>query len=83
MAGLYAGLEKSLFRVNAGTLSILAAYQVLAAQSLSDGDSFDHGPFAGIQFYLRRLAIPAVGLGFSYNLVRETSQWSFSIGMRF
>jgi hypothetical protein len=83
MAGLYAGLEKSLFRVNAGTLAILAAYQVLASRSLSDGDSFDHGPFAGIQFYLRRIAIPAVGLGVSYNLVRETSQWSFSIGMRF
>jgi hypothetical protein len=83
MAGLYAGFEKSLFRVNAGTLAILAAYQVLASQSLSDGNSFDHGPFAGIQFYLRRLAIPAVGLGFSYNIVRETSQWNFSIGMRF
>jgi hypothetical protein len=83
MAGLYAGLEKALFRINAGTLSLLAAYQVLAAQSLSDGGSFDHGPFAGIQFYLRRLAIPAVGLGYTYNLVRDTSQWSFSIGMRF
>jgi hypothetical protein len=50
---------------------------------LSDGDGFDHGPFAGIQFYLRRIAIPAVGLGASFNLVRKTTQWSFSIGIRF
>jgi hypothetical protein len=83
MAGLYTGLEKALFRVNAGTLAVLAAYQILATQSLSDGDSFDHGAFAGIQFYLRRVAIPAVGLGASFNLVRETTQWSFGIGMQF
>jgi hypothetical protein len=50
---------------------------------LSDGDSFDHGPFAGLQFYLRRIAIPAVGLGVSFNLVRATTRWSFSIGMQF
>jgi hypothetical protein len=83
MTGLYAGLEKAFWRINAGTLAILAAYEVLASHSLSDGDSFDHGVFAGVQFYLRRIAIPAVGLGISYNLVRETTQWSFSIGMRF
>jgi hypothetical protein len=83
MAGLCAGLEKALFRVNAGTLAVLAAYEVLATQSLSDGDSFDHGAFAGIQFYLRRIAIPAVGLGVSRNLVRQTTQWNFSIGMHF
>jgi hypothetical protein len=83
MTGLYAGFEKALWRVNAGTLAVLAAYQVLASQSLSDGDSFDHGPFVGVLFYLRRIAIPAIGLGVSFNLVRETTQWSFSIGMRF
>jgi hypothetical protein len=83
MAGFYAGLEKALLRVNAGTLAVLAAYQALVSRSLSDGDGFDHGPFAGIQFYLRRIAIPAVGLGASFNLVRETIQWSFSIGIRF
>jgi outer membrane protein assembly factor BamA len=83
MAGLYAGVEKVLWRMNVGTLAILAAYEALASQSLSDGNTFDHGAFAGVQFYLRRIAIPAVGLGFSYNLVRETAQWNFSIGMRF
>jgi hypothetical protein len=83
MAGLSAGLEKALFRVNAGTLAVLAAYQILATQSLSDGDSFDHGAFAGIQFYLRRVAIPAVGLGASFNPVRKTTQWSFGLGMQF
>ena len=83
MAGLYAGFEKALWRTNVGTLAMLAAYQALASRSLSDGDSFDHGPFAGLQFYLRRIAIPAVGIGVSFNLVHETTQWSFSIGMRF
>lgn len=83
MTGLYAGFEKALWRTNAGTLALLAAYQAFVSRSLSDGDSFDHGPFAGVQFYLRRIAIPAIGLGISFNLVRETTQWSFSIGMQF
>jgi hypothetical protein len=83
MAGLYAGFEKALWQTKAGTLAILAAYQALVSRSLSDGDSFDHGPFAGLQFYLRQIAIPAIGLGVSFNPVRETTRWSFSIGIPF
>jgi len=82
-AGLSAGLEKSILRTAAGTLSISMAYQVVHSHGSILGDSFDHGCFAMLFFYLHRLAIPALGLGVAYNVERNYFQGFFSFGMSF
>jgi len=82
-AGLSAGLEKSIFRINAGTLSFQAAYQLVHSYGSVLGPSVDHGVLGMLSFYLARLAIPAVGLGVAYNVSRNYPQGFFSIGMSF
>jgi len=82
-AGMSAGLEKSIFRVAAGTLSLSVAYQAVYSYGSILGESIDHGCFAMVFFYLHRLAIPALGLGVAYNVSRNYFQGFFSFGMSF
>jgi hypothetical protein len=82
-AGISAGLEKYLFQFSAGTISISAAYQLVYSQGSILGNSLDHGVTGILSFYLSRLAIPAVGAGFAYNVKEHFLQGSFSMGMSF
>ena len=82
-AGLSAGLEKYIFKISAGTLSIAAAYQLVYSQGSILENSLDHGLAGMLTFYLDRLAIPAVGLGVAYNVKENYLQASFSLGMSF
>jgi hypothetical protein len=82
-AGVSAGLEKHLFRITYGTFSVSAAYQAVYSQGSILGASLDHGVTGMVSFYLRRLAIPAVGVGFAYNVKEHFFQGSFSMGMNF
>ena len=82
-AGLSVGLEKSIYKFRWGILSVQAAWQsVFSYREITDVE-FDHGPAAGIRFYLSRIALPAVGADIAYNMVSELFQWNFSIGMSF
>ncbi|MDR2103895.1 MAG: hypothetical protein LBP42_07325 [Treponema sp.] len=81
--GLSLGLEKYLFKVSAGTLSILASYQGGYSQGELLGRQFDHGLAGSVSFYLSKLAIPAIGLGAAYNVSTGHFQGSFSMGMSF
>ena len=82
-AGMSAGLEKRIFRIAAGILSLSVAYQVVYSQGSILGDSVDHGYSAMVFFYLNRLAMPALGLGVAYNVERSYIQSFFSFGMSF
>jgi hypothetical protein len=82
-AGISVGLAKYLFKFSAGTLSISAAYQVVYSQGSILEHSLDHGVTGMLSFYLSRLAIPAVGAGFAYNVKEHFLQGSFSMGMSF
>ncbi len=81
--GASAGFEKYIFKAKYGTLSALAAYQIVYSDGPILEERVDHGVFGSIQFYLSRIAIPAVGLGISYNVAAEYLQGSFNIGMSF
>ena len=82
-AGLSAGLEKYLFKTGHGTLSAQSLWQsVFSGDDISNLE-FDHGPFGGIVFYLSRIALPAVGFGFAYNMVSDLYRYSFNVGMSF
>ncbi|MDR3138234.1 MAG: hypothetical protein LBT95_01015 [Treponema sp.] len=81
--GVSLGLEKYLFKISAGTLSILASYQGGYSQGEILGYQFDHGLAGALSFYLSKLAIPALGLGAAYNLPARFFQGSFTMGMSF
>ena len=82
-AGFSAGLEKYIFRFSKGTLSISAAYQLVLSEGSLLKKSVDHGVEGMLTFYLRQLAIPAVGVGIAYNVREDYLQGSFSLGMSF
>jgi hypothetical protein len=82
-AGFSFGFEKYLFKVSAGVLSAIASYQIVLSEGPIIGYSFDHGAAASLVFYLSKLAIPAMGLGFAYNAGANYPQFYFSLGMSF
>ncbi|MDR1286820.1 MAG: hypothetical protein LBK08_04350 [Treponema sp.] len=82
-AGGSLGLEKYLFKLKFGTISVTAAYQAV----YSHGDllkyQFDHGAAAMVQMYFSGLALPAMGLGGAYNVDKNAWQFAFNMGMAF
>ena len=81
--GISAGMEKYILKIPSGTFSVAGAYQFVYSRGSVLGDSVDHGPVGMLFFYLRRLAIPALGLGVAYNVKENYIQGSFSFGMSF
>jgi hypothetical protein len=82
-AGVSAGIEKYLYKFSQGTLALLASYQAVYSHGPILGDQFDHGVSAAVNFYLSRVAIPALGFGVSYNVAKNEYAGQFSIGMSF
>ena len=82
-AGFSAGLEKYLFKVSWGTLSLMGAWQCVFSDGPISGVEFDHGPSVGTRFYLSSLALPAFGAGLAYNMNSGLFQFAFSLGMGF
>ena len=80
-AGLSAGLEKHLFTMRWGTLSISGSWQAVISEGSISDFAFDHGPYGAVRFYLSRVALPAMGLGMAYNMNTRKTQFGFSIGM--
>jgi len=81
--GSSAGFEKYVFKRSFGTLSILSSYQLVYSDGPILGERIDHGVLGAVQFYLRKIAIPAVGLGVSYNVSAGYLQAAFNVGMSF
>ncbi|MDR1428887.1 MAG: hypothetical protein LBI85_01235 [Spirochaetaceae bacterium] len=82
-AGFSGGLEKYLARFSAGTLSILAAWEGVISEGPVLGRCWDQGVFASVRFYLSKIAIPALGMGYSYNISGKQGSFMFSLGMGF
>ena len=82
-AGISIGLEKSLFKTSWGMLSIKGSWQAVLSHGLISDFEFNHGPSCEIQFYLSRLALPAIGGGIAYNMNSGLYQFNFSLGMSF
>ncbi|AEF85091.1 hypothetical protein TREPR_3388 [Treponema primitia ZAS-2] len=82
-AGAAVEFEKYLFKFSQGTLAAQVSYQVIYSYGPILGHQFDHGVSGAISFYLSRIAIPALGIGVSYNVAAEEFQGTFSMGMSF
>jgi hypothetical protein len=81
--GAFAGFEKHLFKTRQGTLSAFASWQAVFSSGSFSGGDFDHGPAAGLRFYLSRVAIPALGFAAAYNMTTSRPQFFFNMGMGF
>jgi hypothetical protein len=77
------GFEKYLYKFSQGTLAFLASYQAVYSYGPILGDQFDHGVSGAVNFYLSRIAIPALGIGVSFNVAKGEYAGVFSIGMGF
>jgi hypothetical protein len=75
--------EKYLHKFSQGTLAFLLSYQGVYSYGPILGHQFDHGVSAALNFYLSRIALPAIGLGASYNAAKNEYTAVFSIGMSF
>ncbi|MDR1250480.1 MAG: hypothetical protein LBK63_14425 [Treponema sp.] len=82
-AGASLGFEKYLYKFSQGTLAFLASYQAVYSYGPILGDQVDHGVSGAINFYLSRVAIPALGFGVSFNAAKGEYAGAFSIGMGF
>jgi outer membrane protein assembly factor BamA len=82
-AGFSLGLEKYLYKFSFGTLSLLAAWQMVYSYGPILEGQFDQGPAAALFLYLSKIAIPGLGAGVAYNLTHEEFQFYFSMGMSF
>jgi hypothetical protein len=83
LAGASLGFEKYLHKFSQGTLAVLASYQAVYSYGPILGDQFDHGVSTALNFYLSRIAIPAVGLGFAWNVAKQEYTATFNLGMSF
>jgi hypothetical protein len=77
------GFEKYLYKFSQGTLAFLVSYQAVYSYGPILGDQFDHGVSGAVNFYLSRIAIPALGLGVSFNAAKGEYAGVFSVGMTF
>jgi hypothetical protein len=82
-AGAALGFEKYLHKFSQGTLAFLLSYQAVYSHGPILGHEFDHGVSASLNFYLSRIAIPALRSGVSYNAAKNEYIGVFSIGMSF
>ncbi|MFP3043387.1 hypothetical protein LQZ19_16355 [Treponema primitia] len=82
-AGAVLGLEKYLYKFSQGTLALLATYQAVYSYGPILEHQFDHGVTGAVNFYLSRIAIPALGFGLSYNVAADEFTSTFNIGMSF
>jgi hypothetical protein len=77
------GFEKYLYKFSQGTLAFLASYQAVYSYGPILGGQFDHGVSGAVNFYLSKVAIPALGLGVSFNAAKGEYAGVFSVGMTF
>jgi hypothetical protein len=82
-AGAAVGLEQYLFKFSQGTVAVLASYQTVYSYGPILAHEFDHGVSGGINFYLSRIAIPAMGFSVSYNVAKKELQYGLNMGASF
>jgi len=74
--------ELPFLRYNWGAVTLLAFWEHGVFKSNEDLKNF-HGPGAGILFYMKRLAIPALGFNYARNLKTKRNEFSVSAGFTF
>jgi hypothetical protein len=82
-AGAALGFEKYLYKFSQGTMAFLISYQAVYSYGPILEHEFDHGVTGALNCYLSRIAIPAMGIGVSYNVAAEEFTVGFNMGTSF
>jgi outer membrane protein assembly factor BamA len=82
-AGAALGFEKYLYKFSQGIMAFLISYQAVYSYGPILEHEFDHGVTGALNFYLSRIAIPAMGIGVSYNVAAKEFTVSFNMGTSF
>ncbi|MDR1596445.1 MAG: hypothetical protein LBR99_01945 [Treponema sp.] len=82
-AGAALGFEKYLYKFSQGTMAFLTSYQTVYSYGPILEHEFDHGVTGALNLYLSRIAIPAMGIGVSYNVAAGEFAFSFNMGTSF
>ncbi|MDR2079345.1 MAG: hypothetical protein LBP74_06475 [Treponema sp.] len=82
-AGAALGFEKYLYKFSQGTMAFLISYQTVYSYGPILEHEFDHGVTGALNLYLSRIAIPAMGIGVSYNVAADEFTVSFNMGTSF
>jgi hypothetical protein len=82
-AGAALGFEKYLYKFSQGTMAFLLSYQAVYSYGPILEHEFDHGVSAALNLYLSKIAIPAMGIGVSYNVAAEEFAVGFNMGTSF
>ena len=78
-----ASYEYPFMKYRWGSITLLAFWEHGWYENEITGGEAYYGPGAGMMMYLRRIALPAMGLNVARNLVTGTTEYSFNIGMSF
>lgn len=74
-------LEYTFLNLGWGVISSYIQYELGGYQHNSDNWSMYTGPGAGLRLYLKKIAIPAVGLDVAYNTLNNKFLFTFAMGM--
>ena len=69
--------------MNIGYLTAPVYYEGGYLRDYRGDDQLYHGVGGGVRFYLDKVALPALGLDYRYNLTTESGGVSFFIGMSY
>lgn len=81
--GVSAGLEFCPLKTKIGNFSVYSSYQFVRTRDLDDEYKNEQGVVAGIQMYLKQLAVPAMSVGLLYNITHNRFGGYFTLGMSF
>ena len=81
LAGASSGLEFAAAKLRFGTISVYANYEGVIAQDYDGKYNFNHGFNCGSKLYLSKLAVPALAMGLSYNVVQKKLFYSLAMGV--
>lgn len=76
-------LEAAIKKSKNATFTVLGSYETDFVKNIDSNYEFCHGPSLAAYVYLEKIALPALGLVYSYNISRHYSQFTASLGMSF
>lgn len=74
-------LEYAFLNFKWGAVSSMLQYELGGYQHNSDDWNIYTGPGAGLRLYLKKIAVPAVGLDLAYNTLNNEFRFSLTMGM--
>ena len=83
MFGTTAGLEFGVAKLPIATLSVYGLYELFLSEDWNGSNLLNQGYSAGAKLYLKKIAFPAMALGFSHNLTKNKAKFSVALGVGF